>query len=92
MAKRSLKHREDKLLRVRRKPRRLRPNPPIASAPAGNFSDHSNARRRNGQIQAEFLEAAVWREVCDLLKNPEKLEREFKEGGDADASLQTWRL
>jgi hypothetical protein len=46
----------------------------------------------NGQIQAEFLEAAVWREVCDLLKNPEKLEREFKEGGDADASLQTWRL
>ena len=42
----------------------------------------------NGQIQAEFLEAAVWREVCDLLKNPEKLEREFKEGGEADASLQ----
>jgi len=30
----------------------------------------------------------VWREVCDLLKNPGKLEREFKEGGEADASLQ----
>ena len=42
----------------------------------------------NGQIRAEFLEAAVWHEVCDLLKNPEKLEREFKEGGKADASLQ----
>ena len=42
----------------------------------------------NGQIQAEFLEAAVWREVCDLLKNPEKLEQEFKEGGEAVASLQ----
>ena len=34
----------------------------------------------NGQIQAEFLEAAVWREVCDLLRNPQKLEREFQEG------------
>ena len=27
----------------------------------------------NGQIQAEFLESAVWREVCDLLENPEKV-------------------
>ena len=42
----------------------------------------------NGQIQAEFLEDAVWREVCDLLTNPDKLERKFKEGGEADASLQ----
>ena len=33
----------------------------------------------NRQIQAEFLEAAVWREVCDLLRNPEKLERDLKE-------------
>ena len=41
-----------------------------------------------GRIQAEPLEAAVWHEVCDLLKNPEKLERELKEGGEADASLQ----
>ena len=31
---------------------------------------------------------AVWREVCDLLRNPEKLEREFKEGGAAVASSQ----
>ena len=42
----------------------------------------------NGQIRAEFLEDAVWREVCDLLGNPEKLEREFKEGGEAVASVQ----
>src|SRR5271165_2353001 len=42
----------------------------------------------NGQIRAEFLEDAVWREVCDLLRNPEKLERQFKEGGEAVASLQ----
>jgi site-specific DNA recombinase len=42
----------------------------------------------NGQIQAEFLEAAVWHEVCDLLMNPEKLERDYKEGGEADASLR----
>ena len=41
----------------------------------------------NGQIQAEFLEAAVWREVCDLLKNPEKLEQEFG-GRERGASLQ----
>ena len=43
----------------------------------------------NTQIQAEFLEAAVWREVCDLLRNPEKLERDFKESKNALASLQT---
>jgi site-specific DNA recombinase len=42
----------------------------------------------NGQIRAEFLEAAVWREVCDLLQNPEKLEWEFQEGGEANGSLQ----
>ena len=43
----------------------------------------------NRQIQAEFLEAAVWREVCDLLRNPEKLERDFKESDNALASLET---
>ena len=43
----------------------------------------------NRQIQAEFLEVAVWREVCDLLRNPEKLERDFKESNNAVASLQT---
>jgi site-specific DNA recombinase len=43
----------------------------------------------NRQIQAEFLEAAVWREVWDLLRNPEKLERDLKESNNAVASLQT---
>jgi site-specific DNA recombinase len=42
----------------------------------------------NGQIRAEFLEGAVWHEVCDLLKDPEKLEQEFHEGGAAIGSLQ----
>jgi len=46
----------------------------------------------NGQIQAEFLEGAVRRDVCDLLKDLGKLEREFKEGGEADASYKTRRL
>jgi site-specific DNA recombinase len=43
----------------------------------------------NGQIQAEFLEAAVWREVSDLLANPERLERDFKASSNAVASLQS---
>jgi site-specific DNA recombinase len=43
----------------------------------------------NRQIQAEFLESTVWREVCDLLRNPEELEREFKESTNSLASLQT---
>ena len=42
----------------------------------------------NGQIRAEFLEDAVWREVCDLLRSPERLEREYQEDGKAVASLQ----
>ena len=29
--------------------------------------------------RAEFLETAVWREVCDLLTNPERLEREHQD-------------
>jgi site-specific DNA recombinase len=41
------------------------------------------------QIQAESLEAAVWREVCDLLRNPEKLEQDLKENNNALASLET---
>ena len=42
----------------------------------------------NGQIRAESLEVAVWREVCDLLKDPAKLERDFQEDGEAIGSLQ----
>ena len=42
----------------------------------------------NRQIQAELLESTVWREVCDLLRNPQKLEREFQEDSTAVAYLQ----
>lgn len=42
----------------------------------------------NGQIRAESLEAAVWREVCDLPKNPEKLERELQADSQAVGPLQ----
>jgi site-specific DNA recombinase len=30
----------------------------------------------NRQIQGDFIEAAVWGQVCDLLKNPQRLEQE----------------
>ena len=43
----------------------------------------------NAQIQGEFLESAVWREVSDLLRNPGKLERDYQAGGRAGASLES---
>jgi site-specific DNA recombinase len=40
----------------------------------------------NPQIQGEFIESAVWKELCNLLKNPERLELEHRQdapaGGD----------
>ncbi|HEY4933119.1 MAG TPA: recombinase family protein [Terriglobales bacterium] len=42
----------------------------------------------NRQIRAELLEDAVWHEVCDLLRNPDKLERDFQQDGKAVGSLQ----
>ena len=42
----------------------------------------------NRQIQAEFLESVVWREVCDLLRNPQKLEQECQKDSATVASLQ----
>jgi site-specific DNA recombinase len=41
----------------------------------------------NAQIQGEFLETAVWREVSDLLRNPGRLERDSEAGGRAGAPL-----
>jgi site-specific DNA recombinase len=41
----------------------------------------------NAQMQGEFLETAVWREVSDLLRNPGRLERDYKVGSRASASL-----
>jgi site-specific DNA recombinase len=33
----------------------------------------------NPQIKGEFIEAAVWAEVCGLLRNPERLERNYQQ-------------
>jgi site-specific DNA recombinase len=41
----------------------------------------------NAQMQGEFLETAVWREVSDLLTNPGRLERDYETGGRTGASL-----
>jgi hypothetical protein len=41
----------------------------------------------NAQVQGEFLEAAVWREVSELLTKPERLEREYQGRRRAGASL-----
>lgn len=42
----------------------------------------------NAQIQGQFLESAVWHEVCDLLTHPERLEHEYQDGGRAGTSLE----
>jgi len=42
----------------------------------------------NPQIRGEFLETGVWREVCDLLTNPRKLEQQYQDGSGAATSLQ----
>lgn len=41
----------------------------------------------NAQVQGEFLEKAVWREVSELLTNPERLEREYQDCSREGASL-----
>ncbi len=41
----------------------------------------------NAQVQGEFLETAVWREVSDLLRNPGRLERDYEAGSRVGASL-----
>lgn len=43
----------------------------------------------NAQVQGEFLESAVWQEVCDLLAHPERLENESQGDGKAGASLES---
>jgi len=39
------------------------------------------------QVQGAFLDTAVWHEVSNLLKNPEKVERENQDLSRAGASL-----
>jgi site-specific DNA recombinase len=41
----------------------------------------------NKQVQGKFLEAAVWQELCELLRNPRKLEQAYEGRDSADASL-----
>jgi site-specific DNA recombinase len=41
----------------------------------------------NAQIQGEFVEAAVWHEVFELLTKPERLEREYQDRSRVGASL-----
>jgi site-specific DNA recombinase len=41
----------------------------------------------NSQVQGGFLETAVWREVVNLLRNPEKIELEHEERSKAGALL-----
>src|SRR5712691_4026174 len=43
----------------------------------------------NAQIQGQFLESAVWHEVCDLLTHPERLEDEYQSSGRVGASLES---
>jgi site-specific DNA recombinase len=42
----------------------------------------------NAKVQGEFLEAAVWHEVCDLLTHPERLEHEYQDAARVGASLE----
>jgi len=46
----------------------------------------------NAQVQGEFLETAVWREVSDLLTSPERLERDYQDRTRAGASLDNIAL
>ena len=41
----------------------------------------------NAQVQGEFLEK-VWHEVCELLNNPQRLEREYQDRKTEGASLE----
>lgn len=43
---------------------------------------------RNNQAQGKFLETAVWQDLCELLRNPRRLEQEYGGRGSADASLE----
>ena len=37
----------------------------------------------NWQIQGKFIESVVWAEVCELLRNPQRLERQRQQKLDA---------
>jgi site-specific DNA recombinase len=43
---------------------------------------------RNNQVQGKSLESAVWQDLCELLRNPRRLEQEYESRKSADASLE----
>lgn len=43
----------------------------------------------NNQVQGKFLETGVWQELCELLRDPRRLEQDYEKGrGSQDASLE----
>lgn len=43
----------------------------------------------NRQIQGEFIEAAVWAEVCELLKDPQRLEQKYQQKVTTEPDAET---
>jgi site-specific DNA recombinase len=43
---------------------------------------------RNNQVQGMSLETAVWQELCELLRDPRRLEHKYEGRGSTDASLK----
>jgi site-specific DNA recombinase len=46
----------------------------------------------NKQVQGKFLETTVWHEVCELLTNPQKLEKDDPGLNQADAPFENVEL
>ena len=42
----------------------------------------------NKQVQGKFLETAVWHELCELLTDPQKLQKDCPDRNKADASFE----
>jgi site-specific DNA recombinase len=42
----------------------------------------------NKQVQGKFLETAVWQQLCELLRNPRTLQREYDSRRSAEGSLE----
>lgn len=43
----------------------------------------------NKQVQGKFLETAVWHELCELLTDPQKLQKDCPDRNKADASFES---
>jgi site-specific DNA recombinase len=42
----------------------------------------------NPQVSGQFIETAVWTEVCKLLKNPQRLEQQYQQKSEVGNSLE----